>query len=127
MRSFYGNFLVMVKAYAYIRSIGPDGLERLARCRLERHYIMRRITEHYDLPYDRHCMHEFVVSLKRIKKETGVHTMDISKRLLTTVCIRLPTTSRLSLTRLSRSSPRRQSPRRLWTFCQHARDRQGSL
>jgi glycine dehydrogenase subunit 2 len=83
MRSFYGNFLVMVKAYAYIRSIGPDGLRKVSEdAVLNANYIMRRITEHYDLPYDRHCMHEFVVSPKRIKKETGVHTMDISKRLL---------------------------------------------
>jgi len=83
MKSFYGNFLVIVKAYAYIRSLGPDGLKAASEdAVLNANYILRRITEYYDLPYDRHYKHEFVVSPQRIKKETGVHTMDISKRLL---------------------------------------------
>ncbi|HHY69694.1 MAG TPA: aminomethyl-transferring glycine dehydrogenase subunit GcvPB [Bacillota bacterium] len=83
MKSFYGNFLVMVKAYAYIRALGPDGLRRASEdAVLNANYIMRKILEYYDLPYDRHCKHEFVVSPSRIKKETGVRTLDISKRLL---------------------------------------------
>ncbi|HHX27477.1 MAG: aminomethyl-transferring glycine dehydrogenase subunit GcvPB [Bacillota bacterium] len=83
VKSFYGNFLVMVKAYAYIRSLGPDGLREASKdAVLNANYLLRRITEYYDLPYDRHCKHEFVVSPQRIKKETGCHTMDISKRLL---------------------------------------------
>ncbi len=83
MKSFYGNFLVMVKAYAYIRSLGPDGLKDVSlNAVLNANYILRRIVEYYDLPYDRHCKHEFVVSPQRIKKETGIHTMDISKGLL---------------------------------------------
>ncbi len=83
MKSFYGNFLVVVKAYAYIRSIGPDGLRQASEnAVLNANYILRRILEYYDLPYDRHYKHEFVVSPGRIKKATGVHTLDISKRLL---------------------------------------------
>jgi len=83
MKSLYGNFLVMVKAYAYIRALGPDGLrEASENAVLNANYILRRILEYYDLPYDRHCKHEFVVSPARIKKETGVRTLDISKRLL---------------------------------------------
>ncbi len=83
MKSFYGNFLVMVKAYAYIRAIGPDGLRQASEnAVLNANYILRRILEYYDLPYGRHCKHEFVVSPGRIKKNTGVHTLDISKRLL---------------------------------------------
>jgi glycine dehydrogenase subunit 2 len=83
MKSFYGNFLVMVKAYAYIRSLGPDGLRNASKdAVLNANYVLRLITEYYDLPYDRHCKHEFVVTPQRIKKETGCHTMDISKRLL---------------------------------------------
>jgi len=83
MKSFYGNFLVIVKAYAYIRSLGPDGLRKVSEdAVLNANYILRRITQYYDLPYDRHCKHEFVVSPQRIKKDTGCHTMDISKRLL---------------------------------------------
>lgn len=83
MKSFYGNFLVMVKAYAYIRSLGPDGLKAVSEnAVLNANYILRRIVEYYDLPYDRHCKHEFVVSPERIKKKTGIRTMDISKGLL---------------------------------------------
>lgn len=83
MKAFYGNFLVMVKAYTYIRALGPDGLRKVSEdAVLNANYILRRILEYYDLPYDRHCKHEFVVSPARIKKDTGVHTMDISKRLL---------------------------------------------
>lgn len=83
MKSFYGNFLVMVKAYAYIRALGPDGLKKVSEdAVLNANYLLRRIAGYYDLPYDRHCKHEFVVNPARIKKETGIHTMDISKRLL---------------------------------------------
>lgn len=83
MKSFYGNFLVMVKAYAYIRSLGPDGLREASRdAVLNANYILRRIAGYYDVPYDRHCKHEFVISPGKIKKETGVRTLDISKRLL---------------------------------------------
>ncbi len=83
MKAFYGNFLVLVKAYAYIRSLGPDGLRAASEnAVLNANYILRRIVEYYDLPYDRHYKHEFVVSPRRIKRETGVTTMDISKRLL---------------------------------------------
>ena len=83
VKSFYGNFLVMVKAYAYIRSLGPDGLKRVSEdAVLNANYLLRRIAEYYNLPYDRHCKHEFVVNPGKIKSEAGVHTMDISKRLL---------------------------------------------
>lgn len=83
MKSFYGNFLVMVKAYAYIRALGPDGLRKVSEdAVLNANYLLRRIVEYYDLPYDRHCKHEFVVTPQRIKKATGVRTLDISKRLL---------------------------------------------
>ena len=83
MKSFYGNFLVMVKAYAYIRSLGPDGLREASRdAVLNANYILRRIAGYYDVPYDRHCKHEFVISPGKIKKETRVSTQDNSKRVL---------------------------------------------
>ncbi len=83
MKAFYGNFLVVVKAYFYIRSLGPEGLRKVSEdAVLNANYVLRRIVEYYDLPYDRHCMHEFVVSPQRIKRETGVRTLDISKGLL---------------------------------------------
>src|SRR5690606_32782781 len=82
IKGFYGNFGVLVRAYAYIRSHGPDGLRAVSEnAVLHANYMMRRLQEHYDLPYDRPCKHEFVLSGRRQKK-LGVRTMDIAKRLL---------------------------------------------
>ncbi|MCX5853789.1 MAG: aminomethyl-transferring glycine dehydrogenase subunit GcvPB [Deltaproteobacteria bacterium] len=83
VRAFYGNFNVMVKAYTYIRSLGPDGLKRASEIAvLNANYIKERLKPYYDLAYDRVCMHECVFSGKRQVKESGVHTSDIAKRLL---------------------------------------------
>lgn len=83
VRSFYGNFGVVVKAYAYIRMLGPDGLRQVSEnAVLNANYLMRKLLEYYDLPYDRHCKHEFVMRPGRIKEATGVKTLDIAKRLL---------------------------------------------
>ena len=82
LHSFYGNFLVMVRAYAYIKNLGGKGLRRASETAvLNANYLKEQIREDYDLPYDVHCMHEFVVSGNRQKK-LGVKTLDISKRLL---------------------------------------------
>jgi glycine dehydrogenase subunit 2 len=83
VRTFYGNFNVMVKAYAYIRSLGPDGLKKASETSvLNANYVKERLKPYYDLPYDRICMHECVFSGKRQVRESGVHTSDIAKRLL---------------------------------------------
>jgi glycine dehydrogenase subunit 2 len=82
VRSFYGNFGVILRAYAYIRTMGPDGLRKVSEnAVLNANYLMHRLKGHFDLAYDRTCMHEFVLSYGR-HKETGVHTLDIAKRLL---------------------------------------------
>ncbi|MER3121230.1 aminomethyl-transferring glycine dehydrogenase subunit GcvPB [Bacillus altitudinis] len=82
VKPFYGNFGINVRAYAYIRSMGPDGLKAVTdHAVLNANYMMRRLCVHYDLPFDRHCKHEFVLSGKRQKK-LGVRTLDIAKRLL---------------------------------------------
>ncbi len=82
VKPFYGNFGINVRAYTYIRSMGPDGLKAVTEYAvLNANYMMRRLAEHYDLPFDRHCKHEFVLSGKRQKK-LGVRTLDIAKRLL---------------------------------------------
>lgn len=82
VKSFYGNFGVMVKAYAYIRSMGPDGLKEVSEnAVLNANYLMKRLKDHYYLPYDRICKHEFVLSGKW-QVEHGVHTGDIAKALL---------------------------------------------
>jgi glycine dehydrogenase subunit 2 len=83
VRSFYGNFGVMVKAYAYIRALGASGLKKVAEnAVLNANYLMRKLQKNYDLPYDRVCMHEFVLSGERQVERNGVHTNDIAKRLL---------------------------------------------
>ena len=82
VRSFCGNFGVILRAYAYIRTMGPDGLRKVAEnAVLNANYLMHRLRDHFDLPYDRTCKHEFVLSYGR-HKETGVRTLDIAKRLL---------------------------------------------
>lgn len=82
VRSFYGNFLVYVKAYAYILSHGPKGLKEVSETAvLHANYMMERLKDLYYLPVDRHCKHEFVLS-GVWQKEHGVRTLDIAKRLL---------------------------------------------
>jgi glycine dehydrogenase subunit 2 len=82
VKSFYGNFNVVVKAYAYIMSLGAAGLKKVAETAvLNANYIMQRLKEYYLLPYDRSCMHEFVLSAQK-QKEKGVSAMDIAKRLM---------------------------------------------
>ncbi|MBT2636604.1 aminomethyl-transferring glycine dehydrogenase subunit GcvPB [Bacillus sp. ISL-39] len=82
VKPFYGNFGINVRAYTYIRTMGPDGLKAVTEYAvLNANYMMRRLSEYYDLPFNRHCKHEFVLSGKRQKK-LGVRTLDIAKRLL---------------------------------------------
>jgi len=83
VKAFYGNFNVMVKAYAYIRTLGPDGLKKTSETAvLNANYVKERLKPWFDLPYDRICMHECVFSGTRQVRESGVNTMDMSKRLL---------------------------------------------
>ncbi|MFA5478720.1 MAG: aminomethyl-transferring glycine dehydrogenase subunit GcvPB [Candidatus Muiribacteriota bacterium] len=83
IHSYYGNFQVLVKAYSYIRMLGREGLKKSSEMAvLNANFMAARLKEHYYLPYDRICMHEFVLSAKKIKKDTGVSAMDIAKRLL---------------------------------------------
>jgi glycine dehydrogenase subunit 2 len=81
MRAFYGNFDVMVRGYAYIRSLGASGLRDVAKISaLNANYLLHRLKGTYDLPYDRSCMHECVFAGTRQAK-LGVRTLDIAKRL----------------------------------------------
>lgn len=82
VKPFYGNFGINVRAYTYIRSMGPDGLKAVTEnAVLNANYLLRKLAPYYDLPYDRICKHEFVLSAKRQKK-LGVRALDIAKRLL---------------------------------------------
>jgi len=78
----YGNFGVMVKAYAYIRSLGAEGLREVSEnAVINANYIKEKLKAYYHLPYDRTCMHEVIFSGKW-QKVKGVATLDIAKRLL---------------------------------------------
>ena len=78
----YGNFGVMVKAYAYIRSLGAAGLKQVSEnAVINANYIKEKLKTYYQLPYDRNCMHEVVFSGKW-QKAKSVRTLDIAKRLL---------------------------------------------
>ena len=80
--TFYGNFAVFVRAYAYIRMLGAEGLRQVSRgAIINANYLLSLLKSHYDLPFPRTPMHEFVLSGNR-QKEKGVKTMDIAKRLL---------------------------------------------
>lgn len=82
VRSFYANFAVLVRAYAYIRALGGSGLrEASENAVLNANFLMQVLKEHYFVPYDRVCMHEFIITPKNLKPY-GVHTLDIAKRLL---------------------------------------------
>jgi glycine dehydrogenase subunit 2 len=82
VKAFYSNFLVCVKAYTYIRALGAQGLRRASEdAVLNANYIMRRLAPYFELPHNRTCMHEFVLSGVR-QKAKGVKTLDMAKRLL---------------------------------------------
>ncbi len=79
---FYGNFGVMVKAYAYVRSLGGRGLREVSEnAVLNANYLLTQLKGYYELPYERRCLHECVFSGKAQAK-LGVHTLDIAKRLI---------------------------------------------
>lgn len=82
IKQFYGNFAVLVKAYAYIMTMGAAGLKQASTdAVLNANYMLKRLYKHYLLPFKRICMHEFVLS-GPWQKEAGVRTLDIAKRLL---------------------------------------------
>ncbi|NLX07216.1 MAG: aminomethyl-transferring glycine dehydrogenase subunit GcvPB [Phycisphaerae bacterium] len=83
VRSFYNQFLVMVRAYAYIRSLGLPGLRRVSEeAVVAANYLATRLRDHYNLPYPLPCMHEFVLSAEHIKEQHGVRALDVAKRLI---------------------------------------------
>jgi glycine dehydrogenase subunit 2 len=80
--AFHGNFGIMVRAYAYIRSLGAPGLREVSEnAVLNANYLLACLREAYDLPYERRCLHEVVFSGSR-QRAKGVHTSDVAKRLI---------------------------------------------
>lgn len=83
VKSFYGNFTVVVKALSYILTLGAEGIREAAQnAVLNANYMMKKLDDLYTIAYQERCMHEFVMSLELLKKETGISAMDIAKGLL---------------------------------------------
>ena len=88
LRGFQGNYGVFVRSYAYILSLGGDGLSDVSRTAvLNANYLMARLREagvgeHLPVAYERSCMHEFVLSGGPMKRNLGIRTLDLAKRLL---------------------------------------------
>ena len=83
MKSFYGNFLVVVKALTYILTLGKEGIPQASsNAVLNANYMMNQLKDLYTMAYDDICMHEFVMCLADMKKNTGISAMDIAKGLL---------------------------------------------
>lgn len=82
VKGFHGNFGMLVRAYTYIRTMGPDGLRQVSEdAVLNANYLMKRLQSHFDVPFNQVCKHEFVLSGNR-QKSQGVRTLDMAKRLL---------------------------------------------
>jgi glycine dehydrogenase subunit 2 len=83
VRSFAGSVGVLVRAYAYISSHGASGLSEVSDdAVLAANYLKARLAGTLDVPFSRHCMHEFVASAASLKAETGIRTLDVAKRLI---------------------------------------------
>ena len=82
VHSFHGNFGILLRGLVYLSGLGPPGLREVSRTAiLNANYLMRRLANTYELPHPEHCMHEFVLSGRRLRKH-GVKTLDVAKRLL---------------------------------------------
>jgi glycine dehydrogenase subunit 2 len=83
LKGFHGHFGILARAYTYIRLHGADGLRRISETAvLNANYLRVLLADLFELPYDRTCMHEFVLSARRQKQSNGVRTLDIAKRLI---------------------------------------------
>ncbi|MBE6950844.1 MAG: glycine dehydrogenase subunit 2 [Ruminococcaceae bacterium] len=83
VRSFAGNFLVVIKALTYILTLGKEGIPEAAKnAVLNANYLQAKIKGTFEPAFDRICMHEFVLDLSKFKKETGVSALDVAKSLI---------------------------------------------
>ncbi len=83
VHTFYGNFAVLLRAYIYIKMLGAEGIRQVAENALiNANYLMALVKDHYHIQHLEYCMHEFVADSSWQKKEFGVNTLDIAKRLL---------------------------------------------
>jgi glycine dehydrogenase subunit 2 len=83
VKSFYGNFLVVVKALSYILTLGGEGLKDASEnAVLNANYMMHQLKGSFDIPFTGHCMHEFVITLENLKHEKDVSALDFAKTIL---------------------------------------------
>jgi glycine dehydrogenase subunit 2 len=83
VRAFFGNVGVLLRAYAYLRTHGPDGLRKVSEnAVLNANYLLSRVKQMLPVPQGERCMHEFVASAAALKAERNISAMDIAKRLL---------------------------------------------
>lgn len=83
MKSFYGNFAVILRALAYIMRLGKEGIPEAARTAvLNANYLREKLADRYTIAYPGPCMHEFVIDVGPLKDETGASALDVAKRLL---------------------------------------------
>jgi len=83
VRSFFGNVGVLVRAYCYIHTHGPEGLRRVSEnAVLNANYLLSKVKHMFPVPQGDRCMHEFVASAQKLKTERGISALDIAKRLL---------------------------------------------
>ena len=83
MGAFHGNFGALARAYAYITTLGNEGIADISRdAVINANYIMSQLKDCYDLPYDRTCMHEVVFSARTLRRDCGVSALDVAKRLI---------------------------------------------
>jgi glycine dehydrogenase subunit 2 len=83
VRSFFGNVGILLRGYCYIRTLGAQGLREVSEnAVLNANYLLSRVKDTYEVPHGDRCMHEFVASAWKIKRERGISAMDVAKRLL---------------------------------------------
>ena len=83
VRGYQGNVGVLVRAWAYLRAHGGRGLTEVSEdAVLAANYLRERIASAYEIPFDGPCKHEFVASARQLKRETGIRTLDVAKRLI---------------------------------------------
>ncbi|MGH9300415.1 MAG: aminomethyl-transferring glycine dehydrogenase subunit GcvPB, partial [Acidimicrobiales bacterium] len=83
VHSWHGNAMVLARAYAYILLNGSNGLHKVSETAvLNANWLRRRLSASYEIPFDRPCMHELVISASGLRKETGVRALDVAKRLM---------------------------------------------
>lgn len=83
VKGFYGNFLVVLKALTYMMTLGAEGIrEACEGAVLNANYMMAGLRDLYPVAYGQRCMHEFVLSLEQLKKETGISALDVAKSLI---------------------------------------------